>query len=102
MKTLIVDDEDGRQMPTDTIYIGTAMINRETQSFKIQSATVTNMQPHPEVHKMHPDLFNNSFLVIKEFQKDQGCDGYPLGNAVFYHVVPGNVLKLGRVEYVVL
>lgn len=79
MKTFVVDDDDNREMPIESIYIGTVLIDRETQTFKIQSATVTGMLPHPEVRKNHPDLFNSSFLVIKEFQKDQGYDGYPLG-----------------------
>lgn len=79
MKTLVIDDEDTREMPIESIYIGTVLIDRESNTFKIRSATVTGMQPRADVRKNHPDLFNNSFLVIKDFQKDPGYDGYPLG-----------------------
>jgi hypothetical protein len=31
------------------------------------------------VKKDHPDIFHNSFLVVRSFQKEEGVEGYPLG-----------------------
>ena len=34
--------------------------------------------------------------MLKDFQKDEGHDGYPLGTLLLM-LVPGNIIKLGRV-----
>lgn len=67
-------------MPIESIYVGTILINRDTQTFKVQSATVTGMKPNPLIREEHPDLFNNTYLVIKDYKSDDGHEGYPLGN----------------------
>lgn len=101
MRVQIIDDNDTKEMPVEFIYIATVIIDRETQTFKIQSAAVSGVEPHEIIKKEHPDIFNNSFLAIKSFQKEEGVEGYPL-STVDNNLVPGNVVRLGRVEYVVL
>jgi len=36
--------------------------------------------PHPYIRQEHPDIFRNSFIVLKDFEKDPGNEGYPLCN----------------------
>ena len=56
-------------MPPESIYIATVIIDREKNDYRIQSANVSGVLPHPIIREDHPDLFNNSFLVTKDFQK---------------------------------
>ena len=46
-------------------------------TYKFQSATVSGVQPHEMIREEHPDLFNNSFVVIRDFDHPYG---YPLSN----------------------
>lgn len=101
MRTQIVDDSDTRQIPAENIYIGTVTIDRESKAFKLQSASISGVQPPEIVRKEHPDIYNNSYLVVKSYQKEQGVEGYPLGtNSI--NEEAGNVIRLGRIEYLVL
>lgn len=81
-------------MPAESIYIASVVVDREKQSYRLQSAAVSGVEPHEIVRKDHPDIFHNSFLVIRSYDKEPGVKGYPLA--------AGNVIRLGRVEYVVL
>lgn len=45
------------------------------------------------LNKEHPEIYQNSYLVVKNYEKD-GIKGYELS--------PGCVIKFGRVEYVVV
>lgn len=69
MRTQVVDNEDTKVMPVESIYICTVIIDREREDYRIQSATVSGVQPHEEIRERHPDIFHNSFIVIKDFQK---------------------------------
>ena len=69
MRTQIIDEDDSRQMPIESIYICTVILDREAEDYRIQSATVTGIQPHEMIRESHPDLFNNSYIVIKDLQK---------------------------------
>lgn len=53
----------------ENLYLGTVIIDRDNQIFKIQSAAVSGVEPHEMIKKEHPDLFHNSFLAIKSYQK---------------------------------
>jgi hypothetical protein len=39
--------------------------------------------------------------VIRDFEKDEGIEGYPLGKIKLI-IEAGNYLKLGRIEYLVI
>lgn len=69
MRTQIIPLDDPREMPIESIYIATVIIDREKQDYRIQSAAVSGVLPHPLVREDHPDLFNSSFLVTRDFQK---------------------------------
>ena len=56
-------------MPIESIYICSVIVDREAENYRVQSAAVTGMQPHEIIREAHPDLFNNSYIVIKDFQK---------------------------------
>ena len=34
-------------MPPESVYIGTLVVDRSAKTYKIQSATVTGVQPNP-------------------------------------------------------
>lgn len=63
----------------ENIYICSVNFNPLTKEFKIQSADVSGVQPHPFLRNEHPDIFRNSYLVIRDFEKEEGIEGYPLG-----------------------
>ena len=46
MRTVIVPDDDEREMPIESIYIATVIIDRERQDFRVQSAAISGVQPH--------------------------------------------------------
>ncbi len=55
------------------------------------------------MRKEHPDLFKNSYLVLRDFQFKEGMDGYPLSKISFFIILgTGTYLKLGRLEYLVI
>lgn len=69
MRTKVIPDDDPREMEPESIYIASVIIDREKDDYRLQSATVTGVQPHPIIREDHPDLFHNSFLVTRDFQK---------------------------------
>jgi hypothetical protein len=81
MKTHVQYEEDTRELPMENIYICSIFFDKENRSFHIQSADVSGVQPHPVLRADHPDIFRNSYLVIRDFEKDEGVEGYPLGIA---------------------
>jgi hypothetical protein len=47
-------------------------------------------------------MYRTPYLVVRDFKKSGGISpGYPLSN-IFLKLEPGNVIKLGRVEYMVI
>lgn len=78
MKTYIQYEEDTKELPMENIYICSIAFNPTNKTFKIQSADVTGVQPHPFLRNEHPDIFRNSYLVIRDFEKDEGIEGFPL------------------------
>lgn len=56
-------------MPMESIYICSVVIDRETQTYKVQSAAVSGVEPHEMVKKDHPEIFHNSFLVVRSYEK---------------------------------
>lgn len=47
MRTKVIPDDDPREMEPECIYIGSVIIEREKGDFRLQSATVTGVLPHP-------------------------------------------------------
>jgi hypothetical protein len=47
MKTYIQYEEDTKELPMENIYICSIAFDPNTKIFKIQSADVTGVQPHP-------------------------------------------------------
>lgn len=78
MKTHVQYEEDNRELPMENIYICSIFFDKENRSFHIQSADVSGVQPHPVLRADHPDIFRNAYLVIRDFEKDEGIEGYPL------------------------
>ena len=79
MRTNIQLDSDKKELPVENIYIGTLLAENDT--FKFQSATVTGMKPNSIIREDHPDLFNNSYVVIRDLETPYG---YPLSNFEIY------------------
>ena len=46
-----MDDTDSREVPIENIYLGTVVIDRDTQTYKIQSAAVSGVEPHEMIKK---------------------------------------------------
>lgn len=72
MKTYIQYEDDTKDLPMENIYICSVNFDPKTKIFKIQSADITGVQPHPFLRNEHPDIFRNSYLVIRDFEKDEG------------------------------
>lgn len=72
MKTYIQYEEDTKELPMENIYICSVHFDPNTKIFKIQSADVTGVLPHPFLRNEHPDIFRNSYLVLRDFEKDEG------------------------------
>jgi len=49
------------------VYIASISADPVTKKFMVQSADVTNIQPHPYIKQEHPDVFRNSLLVVNDF-----------------------------------
>jgi hypothetical protein len=79
MKTVLVFEDDLKELPMENIYIASIHVEPATKAFSLQPADVTGVQPHPFLREQHPDIFRNSYLVLDEFEKIPGCEGFPLG-----------------------
>lgn len=93
MKTIIQYEEDKKELAMENIYIA-SIATADSKTFRIQSADVSGVQPHQYIRQEHPDIFRNSFIVVKDFEKDPGVEGFPLE--------AGHYIKIGRVEYLVI
>jgi hypothetical protein len=67
----------------ENIYICSIFFDKENRSFHIQSADISGVEPHPILRTDHPDIFRNSYLVLRDFEKDEGVEGYPLCISLF-------------------
>jgi hypothetical protein len=85
----------------ENIYIASIFVDPNTKTFWIQSADASGVQPHPYIRQQHPDIFRNSYVVVGDFEKDPGNEGFPLCKAVDI-VETGNYVKLGRIEYLII
>lgn len=43
----------------------------------------------------------NAYIIVKEYKLNSRNDGFPLSN-LWNNLAPGNIIKLGRVEYKVV
>ena len=66
MKTVIVFEDDKRELPMENIYIASIQVQEEKdkKTFHIQSADVSGVKPHPFLQEQHPDIFRNSYIVV--------------------------------------
>ena len=64
MKTIIVYEDDKRELPMENIYIASIFVDQEKKTFYIQSADVTQVKPHPFLQEQHPDIFRNAYVVV--------------------------------------
>lgn len=71
--------------------------SKNTPEFKVKQAT----KKQNEVPNEIANIYKTSYLVVKEYNLSPGIAGYPLSNYQFI-LEPGNVIKLGRVEYMVI
>lgn len=72
MKTLIHYPDKEKEPPMENIYIASIVFNKDTKQFRVQSADASGVLPHPYIRQEHPDIFRNSFIVLKDFEKDPG------------------------------
>ena len=91
MKTLVIDDDDPRQIPNEYIYIGTLLIDRETGTYKLASVLPAGREEE-DLHQGSP-YSGRSYTVVRDYEKN-GVEGYALA--------PGNIIRLGRVEFLVI
>ncbi len=63
----------------ENIYIASIFVDPNTKAFWIQSADSSGVQPHPFIRQQHPDIFRNAYVVVGDFEKDPGNEGFPLG-----------------------
>ncbi len=55
------------------IYIASVLVvDLDNNIYKIQSADITKIEPHPMIKADHPDIFRNTYLVVRDLQKDNG------------------------------
>lgn len=85
----------------ENIYICSVFLDEEKKKFRIQSADISGVLPHPFLRSEHPDIFRNSYVVIRDFDKDEGNEGYPLCKPNI-NLEIGNYVKIGRIEYLVI
>lgn len=89
-----------RPMPVHNIYIASVILDRNTNTFEVQSGDVSGVVQSESLIKEYPEIYQNSYLVVKDYEKD-GIQGYELSN-YWIKLGPGCVIKFGRVEYMVL
>lgn len=73
----------------ENIYISSLVFDKNIEKYFIQSADVSGVEPHPLLKEEHPDLFRNSYLVLRDYLTAPNTEGYPLK--------AGSILRLGRV-----
>lgn len=50
----------------ENVYICSMVFKQDKNSYWIQSADVSGIEPHPMLKEEHPDLFRNSYLVLRD------------------------------------
>jgi hypothetical protein len=76
------------------IYIASIVYDEEQKQYRVQSADVSGVQPHPYICQEQPEYYRNSHLVIADLYKEAGLEGYPLD--------VGNFVRLGKLEFEVI
>lgn len=59
-------DDDHKEMPMENIYICSVIFDQQHGRFRVQSADVSGVQPHPFIRDEYPDIFRNSYLVLRD------------------------------------
>jgi len=67
LKTYVQYEDDKKELAMENIYIASLVFDPLNKIFKIQSADVSGVQPHPYIRQEHPDIFRNSYIVIRDF-----------------------------------
>ena len=88
MTTIVIDIDNKRELPAELVYVATLLIDREKGTCKL----VSQEKMEEKFAQEAPNL-NRSFTVVKDYQK-KGVEGYTL--------FPGNIIRLGRVQFLVL
>ena len=55
----------------ENIYIASITVDKD-KKYSLQSADVSGVLPHPFLREQHPDIFRNSYIVVNDFEKDEG------------------------------
>lgn len=55
----------------ENIYIASITVDKD-KKYSLQSADASGVLPHPFLREQHPDIFRNSYIVVNDFEKDEG------------------------------